>query len=323
MTEPTLLVTGGCGYLGAHLLREIAKDGHYENARVRVLDNLSSGTQTALMDLPKGPRYEFIEGDILAPAVAQHALDGVDVVLHLAALVGTPFAFDQPASIQQVNHWGTVRLLEHCREAGVRRFLYPSSVSVYGPGGVFSEAMECRPLGPYSRSKFAAESAVIAANSPDLATTVLRIATLYGGEPCIARFEAVANRLVYLAGTARSLTVFGSGEQQRPLVHANDAARALLYALESDTMAGETYNVVENNPSIESLARMVADLQPGARIRYTDQDYREHISLSVSGDKIHAAGWAPEERLVEGLKDLLGHFRGLSPLDTENLFYPT
>jgi nucleoside-diphosphate-sugar epimerase len=314
MSERALLITGGCGYLGAHLLREIAVGDGYAGSTVRILDNLSSGSVNAVLDLPSGPRYELIEADILSPGAVRMALEGVVAVIHLAALVRTPFAFDQPASVQQVNHWGTVRLIEHCREAGVQRFVYASSASVYGPGESFEEAAQCRPIGPYSCSKLSAEHAVLAANGAGLETAVLRLGTLYGGEAALARFDAVANRLVYLAGTGRSLTVFGNGEQARPLVHVRDAARALIWALRCDESAGGAYNVVEENVRVESLAHLVAGICPGVRIRYTDQDYREHLSLAVNGDKLRRAGWAPRERLVDGLEKLVEHFHGLAPV---------
>ena len=314
MSKQTLLITGGCGYLGAHLLRQIAANADFSTACVRILDNLSSGSVNALLDLPAGPSYAFIEGDILAPGVMRMALEGVTAVIHLAAIVRTPFAFDQPASLQQVNHWGTVRLLEHCRQAGVQRFIYASSASVYGPGEDFGEASPRRPLGPYSCAKLAAEHAVLESDGHDLATTVLRLATCYGGDASRVRFDAVANRLVYLAGIGRSLTVFGNGEQARPLIHVRDAARALLWVLGKDETAGEAYNALEENVAIEFLALLIKNLRPQTRIRYTDQDYREHLSLTLKGDRLHATGWQPQERLADGFAELLAHFRRLAPV---------
>jgi nucleoside-diphosphate-sugar epimerase len=313
MTPRTLLITGGCGYLGAHLLRQIAGKPDYAGVTVRIMDNLSNGSANALVDLPEGPRYELVEADILSPGAVRMALAGVDSVIHLAALVRTPFAFEQPASLKQVNHWGTIQLLEHCREAGVGRFLYASSASVYGPGESFDESADYRPVGPYSCTKLAAEHAVLAANGPGLSTTVLRLATFYGGDPALIRFDAVANRFVYLAGTRRSLTVFGDGKQARPIIHVRDAARAFLFLLAHEQSVGEIYNVLEENIRVEALARLVKELSPPARIRYTDQDYREHLSLAVQGAKLHAAGWKPRERLADGLGELLAHFRGLAP----------
>lgn len=313
MNLAKVLVTGACGYLGSHLLRVFAdRQGASPGLQVTALDNLAAGAPRALLDLPAGVGYRFVEADLLASGPLRSALQGVDAVVHLAALVRTPFAFDQPASLMQVNHWGTVRLLEQCREAGVRRFVFASSVSVYGPGEGFDEQSACRPIGPYSCSKREAEAAVLAANAPGFETTVLRMGTLYGGEMRLARFDAVPNRFVYLAGIGRSLPIFGAGQQRRPLVHVEDAARACRWALAQPGIGGEVFNLVEDSPSIEAMAQAIQGHRPEVRLHYTDQDYRDHLSLSVRADKIRAAGWSPSHALQEAFGPMLARFRGLA-----------
>ena len=146
MSDSVLLITGGCGYLGSQLLRDLGQ-GAGSDTTIRILDNLDQGRQTALMDLPAGPNYEFIEGDILDPATVNLALDGVETVIHLAAVVRTPLSFDNPAWLKQVNQWGTANLVEACLQNDVRRLVYTSSTAVYGPGGPFSEGDTCSTAG--------------------------------------------------------------------------------------------------------------------------------------------------------------------------------
>jgi nucleoside-diphosphate-sugar epimerase len=105
--------------------------------------------------------------------------------------------------------------------------------------------------------------------------------------------------------------VFGSGEQRRPLLHVRDAARALIWAWQREARAGEVFNIVADNPRIASIAQQLADLRPGTRLHYTDQDYREQLSLSIDGTAARAAGFSPSEPWPEALLALLGHFRGL------------
>src|SRR5688572_11560649 len=117
----SVLVTGGAGYLGSQLIADLASDPAV--AAVRVFDNMSTGRHDALMDLVATKPFEFIEGDILDGHGLDRVLMGIDVVIHLAACVRTPLSFDNAAMLQQVNHWGTATLVEHCLSAKVGRLI--------------------------------------------------------------------------------------------------------------------------------------------------------------------------------------------------------
>src|SRR5690554_3662234 len=145
-TLSTLLVTGGCGYLGSQLIRTLATalapaqpSGQPAPLTIRILDNLHSGQIRALMDLPDQAAYEFLEGDLLDPSALRYALRDVDAVIHLAAIVRTPLSFDNPAWLEQINHWGTAQLVEAALANGVRRVILTSTAAVYGPGGPHDE----------------------------------------------------------------------------------------------------------------------------------------------------------------------------------------
>lgn len=312
--QRTILVTGGCGYVGSHLLHDLAAHPATRDAVVRILDNMQSGRYCSLMDLPAEGLYQFLEGDILDPTVLRIALEGVDAVIHLAAVVRSPLSFDNSAWTKQVNHLGTIRLVDACLEAGVPRFIYVSSAAVYGPGGPFDEGDPCRPIGPYAQSKRRAEEAVAAAAERGLQATILRLGTVFGLAPTI-RFDAVANHFVYLAGVGRALTVYGSGNQRRPLVHVQDACQAILYCLEhSEETVGEVFNVTSSNASVLEVAEAVRANRPSVRIHYTEQDVLNHISFEVSNRRLCSLGWQPEISLEQGLGEMLAHFQSLAGL---------
>jgi UDP-glucose 4-epimerase len=307
----TVLITGGCGYLGSHLIRDLARTAGPRPLTVRILDNMQGGHYRSLMDLPPGTRYEFLEGDILDPAVVRLALRGAGAVVHLAAVVRTPMSFEHPAWVQQVNHWGTARLVESCLEAGVTRFIYASSTAVYGPGGPGDEDAPCRPVGPYAQSKLRGEESVLAASARGLRPTVLRFGTLFGNAPAM-RFDAVANRFAYLAGTGRPLTVYGSGQQRRPLVHVSDAGNAIAICLERPAVTqGRILNVVGENTSIVELVRAVEAVRPAVAVRYTEQDVLTHFSFEASGAALAGLGWMPQVSLEAGMAEMLERFRYL------------
>lgn len=304
-----ILVTGGAGYLGSQLIRDLVVDPHLAGATIRILDNLQQGRHEALMDLPEEGHYQFLEADILDPTAVRRALEGVDAVVHLAAVVKTPFSFDHPVWTEQVNHWGTARLVEHCLEAGVPRFLFASSASVYGPGGPFDEASTCRPIGPYTQSKWQAEQAVLAAVERGLRPTILRLATVFGYAPTM-RFDAVANRFAYLAGVSRPLTVYGTGEQTRPLIHVRDASAAIRFCLAHETeTAGAVFNVVGENASVLDLMMAVREVKPDVRVHYTEQDVLTHLSFSTDSRKLQRLEWRPLYTAKTGIAEVIARFR--------------
>ena len=310
---PRILITGGCGYLGSQLIRDLARSDSNRNTTIRILDNLQQGSVRALMNLPEDSQFEFIEGDILDPSVTRLALHDVDAVIHLAALVRTPLSFENPAWMEQVNHWGTSQLVEACLSAGVRRLVFASSTAVYGPGGPCSEEDHCRPQGAYAQSKLAAENSIRAACTRGLQACILRLGSLYGLAP-VMRFDAVANRLAYLAGVGRSLTVYGTGNQRRPFLHVRDASSAICHGLSRLCEQPESvFNVVQESASILELVEAIQRVKPEVKVHFTDQDLRTHYSFEVDGASIRKTGWKPEETLIGGLHEILVRFTGLRP----------
>jgi UDP-glucose 4-epimerase len=308
-----ILITGGCGYLGSQLLRLLGQDAQLSGVTLRILDNMQQGGYQALMNLPEAGHYQFMEGDILDPAALQVALDGVKAVIHLAAIVRTPLSFENSAWIQQVNHWGTAHLVERCLEAGVARFILASSTAVYGPGGPFLEDDPCMPQGAYAQSKLRAEQSVMSAAERGLQPSVLRFGTIFGWAPSM-RFDAVANRFAYSAGTRHMLTVFGKGDQMRPFIHVQDACEAVRFVLHNPGRTqGNIFNAVTANLSVLDLVNLFQNLITDLAVRYTEQDILTHFSFHVENSKLLNLGWRPQVSPQEGLGEVVARFRGLQP----------
>jgi UDP-glucose 4-epimerase len=304
----TLLITGGCGYLGSRLIRDIAH--HFTTpVTIRILDHVRHGQVRALMDLPAQATYELVDGDLLDPTILRAALEDVDAVIHLAAVVRTPLSYDNPAWLEQVNHWGTAQLVEACRAVGVQRLIFTSTTAVYGPEGPHDEDSPCRPQGPYAQSKLSAEKVIHAAQDRGLQPTILRLGTLFGLAP-ITRFDAVANRFAYLAGVRHPLTVYGDGSQRRPLVHVADAAAAIIHLLQSppDEI---TYNLVGVTTSVLDIVDAIHQTAPTAVVQFDDRDIRTHLSFIAGSAKLRDAGWEPQVTLTDGLAEIIRHFTAL------------
>ncbi|RLC95060.1 MAG: hypothetical protein DRI77_10390 [Chloroflexi bacterium] len=302
-----ILVTGGAGYIGSRLIRDLAADPRFAGHTIRIYDNLRRQHLCGLMDLPADGRYEFVEGDILDRLNLRRAMRDVETVVHLAAIVKTPLSFDHPEWTEQVNHWGTASVVDCALEAGVSRLLYVSSASVYGPGGPFRETDTCRPIGPYAISKLKGEEEVARASY-----TIVRLGTVFGNAPAM-RFDGIANRLTYLVGVRRAMVVRGSGEQIRPLIHVRDGSAVLRLCLADPQTVGETINAVTVNPSINRIARTVQALAPDVPIRYTDQDILTEISFQVEAAKLAGMGFRPQFSLEQGLEEMLSRWRGFQP----------
>lgn len=305
-TDETVLVTGGCGYLGSQLVRDLGRE-ETPVSTVRILDNLHRETHPSLLDLPTGVSYEFVEGDLLDPTAVEQALDGVDTVVHLAALVTTPFSHEHPRWTKHVNHWGTVRLLQDCQEADVDRFVLASSTSVLGPGGPHDEDDDPNPQSPYSRSKHGAEKAV-RSTSEDLDATILRFGTIYGGHPPGIRFDAVPNRLVFEAATGQTVNLGAARDQTWPYVHVEDASSAVIPLLSATEFEKETLHVVAGNHELDTITAQIRSAVPDAEIRFGDDKATSVFSSEVAGERLRSTGWKPDWSIEKGIEDLVDRF---------------
>src|SRR5712691_8763889 len=229
----TVLVTGGCGYIGSKLIRDLAFDEKLAGSTIRVLDNMLRERYVSLMDLPSQGRYEFMEGDIRKDEDLVKAFRDVDAVIDLAGITNAPISFERKELTFDVNVNGGRKVVERALKSGVERFVYSSTASVYGPTtGIVDETSPCRPISPYGESKLQGERFCLdASRTGGMNSTVLRLGTVYGYSVGM-RFDTVVDRFVYLAWSGAPLTVWESAQQERrPYLHLQDSCKALIHAL--------------------------------------------------------------------------------------------
>ena len=222
------LVTGGAGFIGSHLVEALVRLGH----TVRVVDNLSTGDEANLA--PVADSIDFIVGDLCDPIVAERAVDGIEIVFHLAALPSVPRSLKDPWGSHDANVNATVRLLEASRAAGVRRVVYSSSSSVYGDTPTLPkvETMEPLPRSPYAASKLSSEQYVLSYARGGLVEGVaLRYFNVFGPRQSpFSAYAAVIPLFLQAAATGTSVTVYGDGEQTRDFTYVANVVQANLRA---------------------------------------------------------------------------------------------
>ena len=257
-----VLVTGGAGFLGSVLVPRLLDDGYH----VDVFDRMLFGPEP-LAPVAEHPHLRIVNGDLTRLAEQNGFLEGVDAVIHLGAFSNDPSCDLKPELTQRVNFDATTELARRAARAGVRRFLFASSCSVYGsnPSPIVDEGSELHPVSLYAQKKAEAERALFAMPTSGMTIGALRMATLYGLSPRM-RFDLAINLMVMNAVTRRSIFVLGGGQQWRPFLHVSDAAQAFITAMEApaEVVDREVFNVGadEHNFRIGDLAWIVRDALP-------------------------------------------------------------
>jgi nucleoside-diphosphate-sugar epimerase len=277
-----ILLTGSDGYLGSLLAPELLRRGqdvvgldigfYKERALYRSGD---SSPRTLVKDLRQ---------------IEPQELEGFDAIVHMAELSNDPAGQLAPHITYEINHQGSVRLAELARKAGVERFVYMSSCSVYGvSGGDFvTEESPVNPQTAYGICKTLVERDVRALAAPRFAPTFLRNATAYGASPRM-RFDVVLNNLAGLAWTTKEIRMTSDGTPWRPIVHGLDICQAIIAVLEAppEAVTNQVYNVggTEYNYRVKEIAEIVAEVFPGCAVEFGPPS-ADNRSYRVSFDKI-------------------------------------
>jgi nucleoside-diphosphate-sugar epimerase len=278
-----VLVTGTEGYLGCLFAPLLLERGH----EVTAVDTgfykvgwLYNGTELTAKTLNKDIRH-----------ITSEDLQGIDAVVHMAELSNDPTGQLAPHITYEINHKGSVRLAELAKQAGVRRFVYMSSCSVYGVAteGDVTEESPINPQTAYAECKALVERDVRPMADDDFSPTFMRNATAFGASPRM-RFDIVLNNLSGLAWTTKEIKMTSDGTPWRPLVHALDIAKALICVLEAprDVVHNQIFNVGDtaNNYRVKEIAEIVAETFPGCQLSFGSQG-ADNRSYRVSFEKIN------------------------------------
>ncbi|MEO1017649.1 MAG: SDR family oxidoreductase [Pseudomonadota bacterium] len=310
-----VLVTGAGGYIGTTLVPMLLNRGY----AVRALDRFFFGAEL----LQEFPRLEKVNADTRRLTI-EHFRD-VDYVIDLVALSNDPSGERFEAATWDINHKSRAECARLAKMAGVKRYVLPSSCSIYGfqdPQLRCDETFEVNPLTTYAKANLAAEQDVLPLADDGFCVVVLRQATVYGYSPRM-RFDLAINGMTYGAWKTGVLPLMRDGSQWRPMVHVVDTARAQIFMLEApqDLVNGERFNVGSeaNNYQLGPLAETVAQAVPrDVKIDwYGDADHR---SYRVAFDKIEKVGWKAERTAVDGVSEIVAKLeRGELDMTTKTL----
>lgn len=235
------LVTGGAGFIGSNLTEKLIVEGH----RVRVFDSLATGKMENLKGI--AGQVEFIKGDVRDPSALEKAVEGMEFLIHLAAMGSVPRSVADPATTHEVNATGTLNVLNAARAAGVKRVVYASSSSVYGDTPVLpkSEDMNTNPMSPYAVSKLCGEHYCrVFFRVYGLETVCLRYFNVYGKrQDPASQYAAVIPRFITSVLRGKSPSVYGDGEQTRDFTFVDDCNQANYKACIADGAAGLFFNI--------------------------------------------------------------------------------
>jgi nucleoside-diphosphate-sugar epimerase len=317
-----VLVTGGAGYIGAVLCRQLLEAGH----AVVVLDRLFWGRKPLA-----GLDVEIIAGDVRAFDDAW--LDGIDAVCHLGGLSNDPTAEYNTEANWQMNALATERLVAACKARRIERFTFASSASIYDSEAsarelthspvMCDETTVVAPRGAYSLSKKYAEDVILREADATFAPVVFRQGTVYGYSPRM-RYDLVVNTFLKDAIVLRRLYLHGGGWMWRPLVDVEDVARVHVMALAAplDALRGQIFNVLEENYQIRQLAMLVAGslslLSPPIRVDLEEAPLPSLVrNYRMSNAKLsNALGFTPSRTVLESIDAMLARL----PLDKVESF---
>jgi UDP-glucose 4-epimerase len=302
-----ILVTGGAGFIGSHIV-EAFQDQAEE---IRVLDNFRTGYRHNL----EGLRHTFLEGSITDRALVREAVQGVDFIFHMAALVSVPESMEKPGECVDINVHGLLNVLEEASAAGVRKLVFASSAAVYGDNPTVPklETMLPEPKSPYAITKLDGEYYLnLFQSTGRLETAAIRFFNVFGPrQDPKGAYAAAVPIFIEKAVRGETITIFGDGGQTRDFIFVKDIVGALSFAALTPGVTGVFNAGYGGQITINDLAsQIVARAGTGARIDHAPERSGDVRHSRASAEKLRAAGWTPQHSLEQGLAETFAFFQG-------------
>ncbi len=301
-----ILITGGSGFIGSHIV-ELYQDRAEE---IRVLDNFRTGYRHNL----DGLRHTFIEGSVTDRELVREAVEGVDYIFHLAALVSVPESMAKPGECVDINVHGLLNVLEEASAAGVKKLVFASSAAIYGDNPMVPklETMVPEPKSPYAITKLDGEYYLgIFQNEGRLETAAIRFFNVFGPrQDPKGAYAAAVPIFIEKAVRGEDITVFGDGGQTRDFIYVKDIAGALAFAVETPGVTGVFNAGYGGQITINDLADgLIKAAGSTSQVIHAAERAGDVRHSRASADKLRAAGWIPRHSLEEGLARTLEFFK--------------
>ncbi len=308
-----ILVTGALGHVGSRLIRDLPFS--FPGCEIVMVDNLMTQRYCSLFNLPKEGSYRFIEADIIQIEL-QPLLQGIDVVVHLAAITDAAGSFDKAEQVEQNNFNTTKRLAEACLDAGVR-LITLSSTSVYGTQAELVDEEcseeELNPQSPYATTKLKEERLVQQlVRERGLKAAICRFGTIFGDSTGM-RFHTAVNKFCWQAVLGQPLTVWSTAyDQKRPYLDLIDASRAISCIIKKDLFCGKIFNVLTLNATVRQIVEMIKEFVPDIQVSFVDSMIMNQLSYEVSNEKFQSEGFKFAGDLRRGIGETINLLRQAS-----------